>query len=381
MKLNQFFLTMGLLIATSLTFSCFGDDGKDGASCITNPKENAADGFDVICDGKKVGELSNGKDADCIIEPSRLSPGVYDVICNDQKVGELSVQGQQGESCSVADDPNNSAYLKMTCGSGETKTEKTWAKAVCGGNAFDPEIMTCNKSILSFSFTDARDSRKYKAVVIGNQTWMAENLNYGGDISPASGSSSSSLLIGKCYGEGSADIPTADVSSNCAKYGRLYDWATAMGIDASYNSTLYTGSAKKKDLCPAGWHLPTNEEWLILINSVGGTATAGVKLKAASDWEKSVEYVSDCVYIDNSYKSCEILVSGNGTDDYGFSALPGGSGSTSGYYYNLGIYGYWWTSSEVSSNTVNSWRAHRSNTSGVYTLNKANMYSIRCVKN
>ncbi|MCL2284209.1 MAG: hypothetical protein FWC26_12910 [Fibromonadales bacterium] len=91
---------------------------------------------------------------------------------------------------------------------------------------------------------DSRDNKTYKTVVIGTQTWMAENLNYN-----ASGS--------KCYD---------NADSNCVKYGRLYNWATAMYIDTTYNSSIYTASAKHKGVCPTGWHIPSNAEWTVLTN-------------------------------------------------------------------------------------------------------------------
>jgi hypothetical protein len=117
------------------------------------------------------------------------------------------------------------------------------------------------------TFTDPRDNKTYKTVKIVSQTWMAENLNYA-----ASGS--------KCYD---------DKPENCKKYGRLYDWDAAMRV------------------CPYGWHLPSDYEWDVLMAAVDGTERAGEKLKAKSGWN-------------NSYQG----KSGNGTDQYGFSALPGG---------------------------------------------------------
>jgi len=80
------------------------------------------------------------------------------------------------------------------------------------------------------TFTDPRDGKVYRTVKIGNQVWMAENLNY-----DAPGS--------KCYNNNPA---------NAEKYGRLYDWETA------------------KKVCPAGWHLPSNDEWKVLVDFVGG---------------------------------------------------------------------------------------------------------------
>jgi hypothetical protein len=92
------------------------------------------------------------------------------------------------------------------------------------------------------SFADSRDGKKYATIKIGSQIWMAENLNYN-----ANGS--------KCYGND---------ESNCQKYGRLYNWNTAMKV------------------CPSGWHLPNGDEWQKLVDIAGGDETAGVILKAAS---------------------------------------------------------------------------------------------------
>jgi len=107
----------------------------------------------------------------------------------------------------------------------------------------------------------------------------------------------------KCYG----DDTGGDSQGNCAKYGRLYDWETA------------------KTVCPSGWHLPSEEEWEKLINSVGGSSIAGTKLKAKSGWNSN----------------------GNGTDNYGFAALPGGFGylhSDPFRFGNVGSSGGWWSS-------------------------------------
>ncbi len=140
-------------------------------------------------------------------------------------------------------------------------------------------------------FTDSRDGKKYKYVKIGSQTWMAENLNY----ATKNGS--------WCYDNKDA---------NCTKYGRLYDWETAIKS------------------CPSGWHLPSFEEWNELIDFVSGVwKFAGVKLKAKSGW--------------NDYEG----MSGNGADNYGFSALPGGHGYgyDNGYdeqYEGSGLNGGWW---------------------------------------
>jgi uncharacterized protein (TIGR02145 family) len=168
-------------------------------------------------------------------------------------------------------------------------------------------------AIESGSFTDSRDGKTYKTVKIGEQVWMAENLSY-----KAEGSI--------CYDNDSA---------NCKKYGRLYDWEDAMKA------------------CPSGWHLPTKEEWDALTNFAGGDEAADKKLKAKKGWDND----------------------GNGTDDYGFSALPGGRGAPYDDFALAGNGGRWWSSTSNNYRRINSnyqnipWRF----TDGGF------LFSVRCV--
>jgi len=149
----------------------------------------------------------------------------------------------------------------------------------------------------------------YETVVIGNQTWMARNLNYNADGS-------------KCYGNDPA---------YCAKYGRLYNWATAMALDPSCNSTSCKSQISDwhKGICPDGWHLPDeNEMW-----SLRNLDYSGQKLKATSGW-------NNLPFFDDPYPSPDRF--GNGTDNYGFSALPGGQGLSDGFFFNAGYETSWW---------------------------------------
>ncbi len=193
------------------------------------------------------------------------------------------------------------------------------------------------------SFNDSRDGKVYKAVKIGTQTWMAENLNY-----DAEGS--------KCYGEGSKAILADEALYYCDKYGRLYYWATAMKV------------------CPSGWHLPTHKEWTVLIKFAGGEKIAGKKLKATNGWEGRE------------------ASSGNGTDDYGFAALPGGYGYYDPLHYvSIGAVGYWWTATNCttfgrgtkacsSDNNAYWWKIHGYFSSAVdYAYSPFHLYSVRCV--
>jgi uncharacterized protein (TIGR02145 family) len=171
-------------------------------------------------------------------------------------------------------------------------------------------------------------------VKIGTQTWMAENLNY--------------ATAGSKCGNGSilSDVNT----STCDTYGRLYNWAAA------------------KTACPSGWHLPNDAEWGALMQSVnpscsltGDCANAGRLLKATSGWNSN----------------------GNGSDVYGFAALPGGEGHHSdGKFYSAGNIGGWWSATESNNADYAFNRSMLCNYEGVGRgyYNKLNVFSVRCLQ-
>jgi uncharacterized protein (TIGR02145 family) len=160
-----------------------------------------------------------------------------------------------------------------------------------------------------------------KTVVLGGTTWMAENLNY------KTGNS-------RCF---------EDEKYNCNKFGRLYDWETA------------------KTACTAvGWRLPDTADWRKLVALAGGVDVAGKKLRSKFGWGGDR----------------------NGTDDFGFSALPGGP--QYGSFYNLfnGSYGHWWTATESSSGSAyGRGMGYNNDHLDEPTYNKGSDLSVRCVKN
>jgi len=221
-----------------------------------------------------------------------------------------------------------------------------------GGNSSDANILTYA-------------GQTYRTVQIGTQTWMAENLNYAAEGS-------------RCYGEGAQVhvrldneilmLSLAEVQANCSKYGRLYDWATAMALPASCNESECASQVqlKHRGVCPDGWHIPSDADWTTLTNYVESqgdcSECAGTKLKAASGWEN---------YLRGS---------GSGLDTYGFTALPGGNGYWSGFS-NAGYDGLWWSSAECSSDGAYSrYMAYYSEYAYWYCYDKTALYSVRCVK-
>ncbi|MDR2582916.1 MAG: fibrobacter succinogenes major paralogous domain-containing protein [Fibromonadaceae bacterium] len=178
----------------------------------------------------------------------------------------------------------------------------------------------------------------YETVIIGNQVWMARNLNY-----DAPGS--------ECY---------ENTLAYCDQYGRLYDWATVMNLSTICNSSSCASQigAKHRGMCPDDWHIPSSAEWNTLINYVGDVSYAGTKLKATSDWNN-----------------------GSGTNTYGFSALPGGYGSGGFNFFGVGKSGYWWSSSEGSNNYAYSYYMdYDKEYANSNESRKSYMYSVRCVK-
>jgi len=168
------------------------------------------------------------------------------------------------------------------------------------------------------SFTDNRDGKIYRWVRIGSQVWMAENLNYITDYSRS-------------------------ISSK--KYGQLYEWNEAQRV------------------CPVGWRLPSIADWERLFELVGGRENvAGRKLKAKSGWE----------YDDNKGKS------GNGMDDYGFSALPGGACSR-GVCRDVGVGfgGYWFNATNERDIIMH----YANDDVMIGPTRRDNHSSVRCIRN
>ncbi len=196
------------------------------------------------------------------------------------------------------------------------------------------------------TLTDSRDGQTYRTVVIGTQTWMAENLNYASE-------SSVCFLI---------------ETENCDKYGRLYKWVDAVNA------------------CPAGWHLPDTTEWQKLFFAVdAGPESAGIELKSVSGWSNDFNYESD-------------------GDLYGFSALPAGAGilgdgvvqySNDGndssavlpsnvtfYFIDDNVGAFFWSATEALGN--NAFSMHlMTRMLGAYlnaNYDKQSLFSVRCVR-
>lgn len=186
---------------------------------------------------------------------------------------------------------------------------------------------------VAFAYEDERDGQVYFETKIGEQVWMTRNMNW-----------SDGGAVGFC--------PTSDPDEYCDYFGRLYTWDEA------------------RDVCPIGWHLPTRNEWIQLKNHLGGNQIAGKFLKSAD------------VNASYAWKKTTGEAGQPSTDDYGFTALPGGWMNPNSNALNLKtVEGVWWTDTPYGSN-----EAYRFYMSAYYDglygahRNKNKKYHVRCVE-
>ena len=187
-------------------------------------------------------------------------------------------------------------------------------------------------SACSESFTDSRDGQSYGTVKIGEQTWMAENLNF----------------------ETASSFCPEDDSRNCKRLGRLYSWAEARSV------------------CPEGWRLPTKEDFEALVAATSEDASlspsqslalsrAGSALKARDGWFKK----------------------GNGSDVLGFKALPAGYRGADGKFDGIGGYAYFWSATEddefPESLAYYLFLSFSSDAASLNAFAKEDYRSVRCV--
>lgn len=205
---------------------------------------------------------------------------------------------------------------------------------LCFGTACQDELLkTCSQDML-----DERDGQTYCTVTIGTQLWMAENLRFVSD---------------------SSYLNPSNPSTVNQEYGRLYTFSQALNV------------------CPEGWHLPSDDEWKQLESFAGLNAneldlstqrgnTAGAQLKATEGWASSND--SNAI----------------ATDLLGFKALPAGEWNPSfGPYFNLGTEASFWTSTAYDS-TGGAWMRRLSHSSGSIERNYFSQsfgFSCRCIKN
>jgi uncharacterized protein (TIGR02145 family) len=240
------------------------------------------------------------------------------------------------------------AYIDMTYSAGE----RLKLTGISGNyRTVKIDIPASDKTIIFYfvSCTDG-DNNNYPVVAIGSQTWMVENLkttkyNNSSSIPLVTGSTAWAALStpGYCWYDNNE-------AAYKAIYGALYNW---YAVDATSNGG--------KNICPTGWHVPTDGEWMSLVTSLGGESTAGGKIK-----EPGFTY----------WQSPNT----SATNESGYSALPGGSRTAGGVFYDVTLTSRWW-SSTVNS-TSEAWYQsihHNGSSMDRNSLNDINGISVRCL--
>ena len=226
-------------------------------------------------------------------------------------------------------------------GDGNTSNQQNPSHVYSSGGSYTVELVVSNEygedtatktdyiAVCPESFTDGRDGQIYEAVQIGDQCWMAENLNYDQEAYGNDG----------CYDND---------ESNCDTYGRLYDWEAVMQGDTSSSSN----PSGVQGVCPNGWHVPSDEEWKELEMELGMSQSEanGTDFRGTNEGSKLAANAS--LWVDGNL--------GNNSEfgASGFSALPGGIRLGSGGFLGIGEYAPWWSSTENSSTNVWSRELH-----------------------
>lgn len=280
-----------------------------------------------------------------------------------------------GENSAFYRIAGKSSYMTLSYSSKEFSSSNikntTGCNVRCLKDKDYADIPVCNvdgmNSCKYGSLTDERDGRTYKTIKMGHQEWMAENLNFAYPSSADYTDSSS-----YCYN---------DSLENCEKYGRLYLWSAAMDSAALYSTggkncgeRSFCAESPKvvQGVCPSGWHLPSLEEFKILVSMVGGKINANKNLQSTSGWDNGK----------------------NGFDTFGFSVLPSGhkncrymcETSRQYNYFDMGSEAIFWTSTTGSDNAY----AYRSlfeyssfvkDSFAFGASGRGIAASVRCVKN
>ncbi|HNY31525.1 MAG TPA: FISUMP domain-containing protein [Fibrobacteria bacterium] len=219
-----------------------------------------------------------------------------------------------------------------------------------------------NDTILYGSLYDNRDGQVYRTVTIGNQNWMAENLNFKVDSSWCT-----------------LDPYKSDLR-NCDLYGRLYQWTAAMALDPKYNSMGWAGNTlSRRGICPVGWHVPQDSEWQDLLTIVDSDPRVprfhgGAALMSKDGWSAPIDSVIGPDSLGFGVYS--------GTDLFGFRILPAGDRYWDGRFFERqGNRASFWTSSECGATDACFWVQQLGyGYMGANRYYKSHGFSLRCIQ-
>ena len=341
------FLMIG--VVAGLLVAC-GDDASD-KSPVQVAEESSSSVDEVLSSSVNVEESSSSFESEGLSSSAKIEQS-----SSSEKAEASSSSVKVQESSSSVKVEESSSSEKPAESSSSEKVVESSSSEASSSSVIQPCKTKTEDNCIYGTLFDDRDGKTYKTVKIGEQWWMAENLNY-------ADSSKTASLMGKswCYNNS---------VESCNKYGRLYTWAAAIDsvkLATGIDNPLDCGFDKNCPLpdtvygiCPPGWHLPSKDEWFSLFNAVGGKATAGNVLKSLSGW-----------YNDE-----------NGMDGVGFCALPAGNRNPYGSFNYNGYRALFWTA--LQRGEVDAYSMYLYYNNGYAGLNydfKLYAYSVRCLKN
>lgn len=301
--------------------------------------------------------------------PTRLASGTSYVV--------LITEDGAGQACAISNNigtvaARDIADITISCQPTAPAPTAPRVRSIGRAPSREPSF-TCGNV-----FTDQRDSQSYDTTRIGDQCWMAENLNYGTrvDGSANQADADGEIIEKYCYG---------DDPDLCLTGGGLYQWHTALALPQACDNHLATEpcivSTPSQGICPDGWHLPTFEELKTAartsdpecdLNCDSGLCsciTAGLKMKADPE---------------------HLPIGWDGTDIYRFALLPSGIRQTDGSFARYGVSTNLWSATPLGGNATLSWFTSFFGTGNPYDVPPDGMYgglnsrtygySVRCIK-
>ena len=341
-------------IALAAMFAACGGDSSSGSD---TPEK-----VEVVSSIYNLGDCTDEIEGDTVFVRNEKT----DYICLNGKwvtSSDTESSSSEGSSSSVEQSSSSNtdnSSSSVSSSSSETQSSSSSGNVNCsalldeeeGWSWSVPRECRFNPAIDYGMMTDERDGKTYRTVKVGDQTWMAENLNYADSVTTPS-----LLKRSWCYN---------NVAANCDVAGRLYTWAAALDsvkTGCGYGRTCSPDASPTlpvQGICPTGWHLPSQSEWETLFTAVDGQSAAGKALKSQSGW-----------------------YSGNGTDAFGFSALPAGIRSDYGSFINGGYNAYFWSAPGYPDYyAYNMYLFYDYEDAYLYYSYKYNgAFSVRCVEN
>lgn len=298
----------------------------------------------------------------CTPQPTQATAGNDTIVlggdlsvnlnANTPEMGEglWSIVGGEGGTLDNATNPQT-----LFTGSPYVDYTLQWAITnACNSNYDEVMIAFIPTWQCGMPINDNRDGKSYSTIQIGDQCWMAENLNIGTRISGGSNQTENGNIEKYCYN---------DSDAHCDVYGGLYQWDEMMG---------YTTTPGVQGICPEGWHLPTDVEWCILEQEVDPTITCSSTSWRGVDGGGKLKETGTIHW--NSPNT-------GATNSSGFTALPGGHCNSYGSFNYQRYYGYFWMSSP--NNVSKAWYRNLDfDGARVYRTydNKCLGFSVRCLK-